>query len=319
MLPPCVLMTERFLPALRILVAKELRNKGLSQLRIAELLGVTQAAVNGYLKKRGEEALGLLAGFGLSEEEAHDLAKLLANLSLISPVEATFALYHYWSKLLSRGQACNEHIAQFRQLATCDVCLNKGRAVHRFDLEEDEVLTNLKRAVRLLESSPLFPSLIPEVFTNVVMARAGAQSLEDVAGIPGRIARFKGGVKVGGEPEFGVSRHMASVLLAALAVDPTKRACLNIKYEPRIEGLLTPLGYSCFRTIRGQEKGAMNEDRVLARIRRTVAEKGAVPDVLVDEGDVGIEPMMYIFAEDAVRAAVKALEIAKAYKRSLLA
>lgn len=318
MFPPCVLMVEKFLPAIRILVAKELRSKGLSQIRIAQLLGVTQAAVNGYIRKDDEKALRALTDFGLSIEEARSLAALLANLSLASPVESTFALYQYWTKLLAKGKACNEHVSLFSQLATCDICLGKQRFEHIAGSEEFEVLANLRRATKLLEASPIFPSLIPEVFTNIVMAKSGAKTLGDVAGIPGRIARLKSGIKVGGEPEFGASRHMASVLLAALEIDGTKRACLNIKYDKDVETSLNSLGYTFYKTSSKSDLIATDGDPVVARIKNTLSEKGFVPDVIIDEGGVGIEPMAYIFDLDAVAVARKALEIAKVYKRLLL-
>jgi len=46
-------MVRYFLPAFRVLVAKELVRKGVSQGRAARLLGVTQAAVSQYLRKDG--------------------------------------------------------------------------------------------------------------------------------------------------------------------------------------------------------------------------------------------------------------------------
>jgi len=318
MFPPCVLMVEKFLPAIRILVARELKSKGLSQLRIAHLLGVTQAAVNGYVRKDPEKAFRALSDFGLSGEEAKNLAALLANLTLVSPVESTFALYQFWTKLLVKGKVCDEHISRFNQLVACDVCLGKRRFEHIADSEEVEVLTNLKQATKLLEASSIFSSLIPEVFTNIVMAKSDARTPSDVAGIPGRIARLKNGIRVGGDPEFGASRHMASVLLAALQVDNTKRACLNIKYDKDVEAALNSLGYTFYKTSSNVKLISTNDDQVLARIKDILAEKGFVPDVIIDEGGVGIEPMAYIFDLDAVGAARKALEIAKVYKRLLL-
>ncbi len=47
--PPCELVVDTFLPSMRALVARRLKEDGLSQGRIASLLGLTQASVSSYL------------------------------------------------------------------------------------------------------------------------------------------------------------------------------------------------------------------------------------------------------------------------------
>ncbi len=53
---PCERVVNDVLPAVRSLVAKELRSKGYSQTEIAELLNLTQPAVSQYLSaSRGKQ------------------------------------------------------------------------------------------------------------------------------------------------------------------------------------------------------------------------------------------------------------------------
>ena len=48
-------------------------------------------------------------------------------------------------------------------------------------------LQDIRKALKILESSPEFASLIPEVRSNLVMSKLSPRGIEDVAGIPGRI------------------------------------------------------------------------------------------------------------------------------------
>jgi len=54
------------------------------------------------------------------------------------------------------------------------------------------VLENLRKAVDVLENSPNFAKLIPEIRTNIVMAIPGAKSISDVAAVEGRITAVRG-------------------------------------------------------------------------------------------------------------------------------
>jgi len=57
--PPCIIVVQYVLPAIRVLIAKELVKKyGLKRVKVAEKMGVAPAAVTQYLKEvRGETAV----------------------------------------------------------------------------------------------------------------------------------------------------------------------------------------------------------------------------------------------------------------------
>jgi predicted transcriptional regulator len=75
--PPCIIMVQYVLPALRVLIAKELIDKhGLSRVRAAEKMALTPAAITQYLKKvRGETAVQLVE----SSDEAVEIISEMAN------------------------------------------------------------------------------------------------------------------------------------------------------------------------------------------------------------------------------------------------
>ncbi|WP_202318900.1 transcriptional regulator [Archaeoglobus neptunius] len=61
MKPHCVVMVKYILPALRAKVAGELIERGYRVKDVAELLGLTQAAVSQYLKsKRGQKGMEII-------------------------------------------------------------------------------------------------------------------------------------------------------------------------------------------------------------------------------------------------------------------
>ena len=82
------------------------------------------------------------------------------------------------------------------------------------------IIEKLERAVKILEESPEFAHLIPEVRSNIVMARENAQGIEDVAGIPGRITAVKGIPLAVSRPDFGASSHMARRVLSVMKHAP---------------------------------------------------------------------------------------------------
>ncbi|MEM0203398.1 MAG: helix-turn-helix domain-containing protein [Archaeoglobaceae archaeon] len=75
MKPHCVHMVKYVLPAIRAMVAKELIERGYKIKEVAEMLGLTQAAVSQYLRsKRGKRGLELL-------EKNDEVKKIVAEIA----------------------------------------------------------------------------------------------------------------------------------------------------------------------------------------------------------------------------------------------
>ncbi|MEM3437276.1 MAG: bifunctional hydroxymethylpyrimidine kinase/phosphomethylpyrimidine kinase [Nitrososphaerales archaeon] len=70
------------------------------------------------------------------------------------------------------------------------------------EAERYRVIENLKKAVTILEAHKEFSALIPETQANIAMALPFADSIMDVAAIPGRIVKVGKGVKASSYPEF---------------------------------------------------------------------------------------------------------------------
>ncbi len=183
-----------------------------------------------------------------------------------------------------------------------------------------EVLQALQEAGARLVQEDLSP-LIPEVMSNLAYALPYARGPEDVAAFPGRILKTPTGPYIPLPPEFGASRHLASIVLTAMARRPQLRAALNLKLLPRIAELapLLHLKTAFFdRALEPPEVKAREGGTLawgVASVLDALEPWEPPPDIIYDHGEVGKEPMMRILGETPLQVAEKAL----ALKQALLA
>lgn len=203
-------------------------------------------------------------------------------------------------------------------------------------LEEKEryqVLKNLKEAVLILENSPDFSELIPEVGSNIGMAIPGAYCLEDVAAVEGRIVKYRERALPVGCVSFGKGRHVGSIILSVLRYDSGMRAAILLKYSERNLFLCRKAGFcisSFDRTkepentriiepddISTKEPGTINakEPDDISTLSWGIAEAikkyGSVPRVIYDKGNSGKEPMIRLLGTSAIEVAKLAVELAE--------
>jgi hydroxymethylpyrimidine/phosphomethylpyrimidine kinase len=203
-------------------------------------------------------------------------------------------------------------------------------------LEEKErylVLKNLNEAVSMLEKSPDFSKLIPEVGSNIGMAIPGAYCPEDIAAVEGRIVKYRERAFPVGCVGFGKGRHVGSVILSALRYDPEMRAAISLKYSERNLSICREAGLRISSFDRTEEPEATkiketeatsikepdaintNESDDITTLSRGTAEAikklGGVPGVIYDKGASGKEPMIRLLGTNAVEVARLAVELAE--------
>jgi hypothetical protein len=293
---PEEVVVEEVLPTLRHMLIQRLAAEGLPQQRVAALVGLSQAAVSKYQAGR-VRVDAAMARDPRAREVADEVAQGLARGSMgeFEALARMEGLVRAWE---NRGRVCSLHeagMASLRGLG-CDLCVLGSQS--RI-LEEQEVLDNLRLAVRALEQRDGFASLLPNVGSNLAMARRDAADVLDVAAVPGRIYEVRGMVKVPGQPEFGASKHVAEVLLGAHSAWPEVRAALNLRYGADVARAMRGLGWRAARFDASYE----------GRRERLAALRGKAPDGLWHEGSFGIEPALYVLGRDAVEAAHKAVAL----------
>jgi len=283
------LVVEEFLPTFRSMLAADLRERGLTQQAVADVLGVSQSAVSKYATgdvARNDELA--------SDERVRDLVERVGEglaSGDMSTVQALVEVEVLIRKLEARGDV----LARLHEDAVPDLAEYEGDfRVHDPDSEllaRERVRSSVRRGVRAIEHASGFATLVPNVGSNLVECLPDADSVEDVAGVPGRIFDVMGRIEVPGEPAFGVSEHVASVLLAARANGSAATAALDLRYDPDIVAALEEQGYVT------AEFDAEYDD-VSAAVADALADR---PDatVLYQTGGFGIEPVLYVLGESA--------------------
>jgi predicted fused transcriptional regulator/phosphomethylpyrimidine kinase/predicted transcriptional regulator len=294
---PSEIVVERVLPTIRVRLAGELSDRGMTQQEVAEHIGVSQAAVSKYIS--GDVAV---------EKRIDDDPRTTETITRIAEGFATGGMdgYEALDELLSliraledRGPVCALHEEAMPVLAGlgCDLCVRGSD--ERLGAER-AALTDVRTAARILAAAPGMAKYVP----NVGCALPGASDATEVAAIPGRIYAVDGRVEIPANPEYGASRHVATVVLAATSQAEGLRGAVNITTDDALLAVardrgLDPLAFD-----------AEYEDRD-QRLRDRFASREAVPRVVFHRGAFGIEPITYVLGEtaaDAARLAVSLVE-----------
>ncbi len=292
------IVVDEFLPTVRSLLAGDLRDRGLTQSEVAEVLGISQSAVSKYA--HGDVTVNdRIADDDRVRDLVDELGSGLAG-GEISPVQALIEL----EVLIRELEGGGDLLAQLHEEAVPELADHgSGFRVHdpESDLRSSErVLSSLRRGLRVLETTSGFTGLIPAVGSNLVACTPDAEGVDDVAGVPGRIFDVKGRATVPADPEFGVSEHVARVLLAARRHGADVAAGINVTYDPELIDELAQLGHVA---------AEFDESGDVASSVGAAIEETPEATVLYQTGGMGIEPLIYVLGSDAesVADAIRAL------------
>ena len=177
-------------------------------------------------------------------------------------------------------------------------------------------IENLKKAVEIIQNSEELAAFIPEVRSNIVMAKENAKDVNDVAGIPGRITIVHGKPKAFVEPEFGVSSHMARLILSMMKHDSSKRSAMNIKYSPKIIEICEKLGLKVSFYDRNDEPENVRQvegGTIPWGVETAIKRIGDIPDIIYHKGAWGKEPSITLIGTSAVDVAKMSVCIARIF------
>jgi predicted fused transcriptional regulator/phosphomethylpyrimidine kinase/predicted transcriptional regulator len=296
---PQEIVTERVLPTLRTELATALLEREWTQRAVAEKLGVTQAAVSGYASDEGtvDERLTDDPRFGETIER-------LANgfdAGELDDYEAMTEIIELIRSFEDRGPICTIHEDEMPVLEGlgCDVCV---RGADDAVAADRETLSNVRRAARTLQASDSIARFVPNVGTNIGMARPDPVGPADIAAIPGRIHAVRGRIEVPNNPEFGVSEHVSEMILTAHETDQAILAACNLRTDSRLLEAAREHG------IEPVKFDADYEDRT-ERLRSEFGARESVPRLVYHEGAFGIEPITYVLGESAVSVAERVVDL----------
>ncbi len=98
-------------------------------------------------------------------------------------------------------------------------------------LQVGPCLERLQAALDQLESTAGLGRLVPEVRAQIGYATPGAAMPAQVIAVAGRITSLGGRMRAAGPLRPGASRHVARVILTAMAHDPAKRAAMALRHD----------------------------------------------------------------------------------------
>jgi predicted fused transcriptional regulator/phosphomethylpyrimidine kinase/predicted transcriptional regulator len=291
-------VVEEFLPTFRSMLAEALRERGLTQSEVADLLGISQSAVSKYAHAEVARNERLL-----TDRRLQELVERLAEGLATGETSRVGALVE--AEVFVRRLEQGDLLAQLHEDTMPELAEYGDRpfAVHDPESrarEAERVLASVRRGVGRLEETPGFADDIPAVGSNIVEALPDAGGIEDVAAVPGRILDLKGSPAVPADPEFGVSEHVATVVLAAREHGVDARAAVNVRYDPAFVDSLAAAGH---RPVEFDPDSDL-ESAIAAALS---GEPGA--GALYQTGGEGIEPVLYVFGEDAPEAAERVGEL----------
>jgi predicted fused transcriptional regulator/phosphomethylpyrimidine kinase/predicted transcriptional regulator len=287
-------VVETFLPTVRSMLAAALWDRGLTQREVAEAIGISQSAVSKYAQGDVDRAPTVLEHDRV-RTVVQELADGLAS-GEITQVQVLIEL-----EVLIRRLERGDLLSTLHERAMPALAGRTGDfSVHDPDSElrtTERVLSSVRRGLVVLERTPGITDLVPNVGSNLVECTPGADDIDDVAGVPGRLFAVKGQLSVPSEPEFGASAHVATVLLAARAGGSKGRAAVNLRYAEEIIAALAADGSVV-------EFDSENDD-LAATIKGAMAraDDPAAVDAIYQPGGFGIEPIVYVLGPDAAAAA----------------
>jgi len=321
---PCELVTEHLLSLIRRLLAGELvRENGVSQVQAARILGVTQPAVSNYLRSdpgKGKDTLEE------AMEEVKATVKAFSEDLLegrLDQVEAMRRICGLCIGLRNRGPLCRIHARDVPYIhrENCSLCLTDLTSIRKRSHDEYRLVGDVRRAILTIEGSEEMADLIPEIGMNIAYAKPEAADVGEVVGVPGRIRPIGGRPHASSPPDFGGSSHVARAVLTMMRFEPSLRSAISIRFDWDVIEVCEGLNLAVSSFDRSEEPPEMKEvdGRTIPwGVEQAVEKIGRAPDVIYDLGEVGKEPMIFLFGQDAQEVAQLASTIAREHARRSL-
>ncbi len=287
---PCEFIASSFLPSLRIRVAHELRDRGLSQNRIAEILGVKQPVIVSYLQKDISE-------IGDKRVNPH-LETLSAAVSemLFSKQSLDYVMRTICTKCKSlrvSGPICSIHkqmLPEINNIQNCSIC--SGFDTLPTIASRSIILQSLNDTLEEMKSVKDLYQWIPEIGAQLAHCESDATDLDDVASFPGRIIKVKEQITNVSPPEFGCSKTSSLLLLWIKKNRPDIQWILSVKTKDELKEIFLTKKIKFIET----EHLDIEKNQVLSEIEKT--NRIIDVQVLIDKASPGFESISYLFAQD---------------------
>ena len=138
---------------------------------------------------------------------------------------------------------------------------------------------------------------IPEVGMNIGYALPNAKKLEQVCAINGRITKTQDNPRMCGGLAFGVSKHIAAIVLAAMTFDLDVRCAMNVRYSEENLEKCKKVDFTIGSFDRTKEP-TKKISTMEWGTKETITRLNYIPDIIYDIGGIGKEPMIRILGRN---------------------
>ena len=122
MKPPCVIVVQYILPALRVAITRELvETYGFKKSKVADLMGLTPAAITQYINLTRGDNLNVIENSGRVKELVSDLARDMAE-GACPPDMLLLQMCRICQVARSEGLVCDLHMEAMPQLRDVRSC-----------------------------------------------------------------------------------------------------------------------------------------------------------------------------------------------------
>lgn len=262
---------SKWLDRLHQHLAKDLKTKGWSQSEIASILGSTQSTISRHIQKPTIK-LNASADEAMVDAWGSELSQALTSIGPNSDILR--------QRLIVEFQFGPNQTLRFDKTLT-GLDLDSGQ-------QQRALLRRLEWAIGRLDIKKIEKSM-PAVGMNIASCIKGTRNSQEVAAFPGKITIVGGKLRHHETPSFGASNHLASLLIQSHTMNDAKTAIINLKPImkdgkadlSKIKQTCEELGYSFAKCVKGKIIGSHSR-----------------LDILLDEGDFGWEPSLYILAHN---------------------
>jgi predicted fused transcriptional regulator/phosphomethylpyrimidine kinase/predicted transcriptional regulator len=309
MRPPCEVVQRDFLRPVRAFVARSLKEEGFSQTEIASKMDLTQAAVSKYLSQPATETK--LAG------EISRLTHTLTEMIKTGETKADLIVREICSTCMrSRlgSTLCEMHQDRVSSLkdVNCQVCSQLLGGSDDNLSDRAKVIGDILESLRIIEQSETFEVIVPQVRANLVACNNKAETMKDVAGVPGRITIIDGRARALTSPQFGASQHTAELLLFAKKTWPLICACLCVSGTQEVVDIAKKTGFQVI-SMKDPESTASRIIESLKSIDQLPGRRTSYPAIHIP-GGFGVEPILYLFGPSAKELSGQSVRISDAIK-----
>ncbi len=305
---------KTLLPVSEIITPNIPEAEALTQLSISTINEMKQSAK--ALQKMGAKN-SIIKGGHLKEKQAYDLlydGKNYIDFFLPKiPQKKAHGSGCSFSALLT-GYLAKEHTipSAFKNAkATLWQMINKGYHIGKgsdvlhitsqsvrdapYDLFTPEHLKTWRQLSETIDdiTNHLPLSLTPEVGSNIGYALPYATTRNDICSIDGRIVRSCKKPLRCGPLRFGSSKHIASIILAAMNSYEETRCAMNIKYTLENLALIQKTSYTISSFDRANEPKNVSSTMDWGT-KTALTKQDHCPDFIYDKGAKGKEPMIRI-------------------------